>query len=309
MGDLIPRSFQYPENEDWSLQEDEKEEFLDTVSSLRRIWPLLTAVQLFSPAMKDIFRGYVWEEKGEATGLVSYQRRGRANSWVIINVTVAPESRRRGIGLALVSAGVEDLRERGAETILLDVISGNIPAYSLYEKLGFKHYTGKVEFNFPKDKTMPQGALPERYELVPNRLSEWRPRFELEQRIMPEEVQAVEPVEEKRFRPPPLVRLLVPIIDRARGVKDERYVLRDRAEHQVVGRALCQARTRPGGINLLRLAVHAAHGELALALVKAVSPGRRIELTVPLWQEAVVEAARQAGYEERVIYHRMGLRP
>jgi hypothetical protein len=133
---------------------------------------------------------------------------------------------------------------------------------------------------------------------------------------MPEEVQAVEPVEEKRFRPPPLVRLLVPIIDRARGVKDERYVLRDRAEHQVVGRALCQARTRPGGINLLRLAVHAAHGELALALVnyfthavQAVSPGRRIELTVPLWQEAVVEAARQAGYEERVIYHRMGLRP
>ena len=55
----------------------------------------------------------------------------------MMNVAVAPEHRRRGVGEALVSALAEVLKEQGNESLALEVRASNMPAIALYEKLGF----------------------------------------------------------------------------------------------------------------------------------------------------------------------------
>ncbi len=55
----------------------------------------------------------------------------------MMNVAVAPDCRRMGIGQALIERLVSDLRERGSRSLSLEVRVSNLPAIGLYEKLGF----------------------------------------------------------------------------------------------------------------------------------------------------------------------------
>lgn len=55
----------------------------------------------------------------------------------ILNVAVAGQARRRGIGRALVEAAANDARARQASRLLLEVRSGNHAAQALYRSLGF----------------------------------------------------------------------------------------------------------------------------------------------------------------------------
>lgn len=62
----------------------------------------------------------------------------RESSGVIAMTGVHPEYRGRGIGRAVVTAGIADLVERGAKFVDLEVDSENAPARELYLKLGFR---------------------------------------------------------------------------------------------------------------------------------------------------------------------------
>lgn len=55
----------------------------------------------------------------------------------MMNVAVHPDFRRRGIAEALVSALVDNLKKQGSHCLTLEVRASNIPAQTLYEKLGF----------------------------------------------------------------------------------------------------------------------------------------------------------------------------
>ena len=55
----------------------------------------------------------------------------------MMNVAVHPDFRRRGIAEALVSALVENLKEMGSHCLTLEVRASNVPAITLYEKMGF----------------------------------------------------------------------------------------------------------------------------------------------------------------------------
>jgi [ribosomal protein S18]-alanine N-acetyltransferase len=52
-------------------------------------------------------------------------------------VAVAPGSRRRGLGLALVESLIAEARGRGCVRMLLEVEAGNEAAVALYDRLGF----------------------------------------------------------------------------------------------------------------------------------------------------------------------------
>ncbi len=55
----------------------------------------------------------------------------------MMNLAVLPQYRNQGVGMTLVNQLVMCLREKGAISLALEVRQSNLPAISLYEKLGF----------------------------------------------------------------------------------------------------------------------------------------------------------------------------
>jgi ribosomal protein S18 acetylase RimI-like enzyme len=314
LGEMLGQTFQYPENEAWSVQTDEQEQLVDAIANLRRIWPLIHLIQALSPPLRDILRGYVWEEDGQVVGTTIIQRRGSTDIWYISTVGVLPAYRRRGIARRLLEAALDLIRERGGKKSFLGVIDGNLPAYTLYEKLGFEHYSDSVELHTTPERAPSAPALPEGYTQSPLTRFDWQPRYELEKDISPENMSKYEPVEVDRFRPPAMMRLLWPLLALAQGMRETSVAIRVTAGGQVVATGGYTIPTRGKGPNVLRARLAPAHPELAPYLVgyllrqaMAASPGRRVEFSVPSWMEALVAAALEAGFERRMAYCRMGL--
>jgi ribosomal-protein-alanine N-acetyltransferase len=63
--------------------------------------------------------------------------RVNADELHINNIGVWPESRRQGIGGALLGAALDDAVRRGALEAVLEVRAGNLPALHMYERFGF----------------------------------------------------------------------------------------------------------------------------------------------------------------------------
>lgn len=55
----------------------------------------------------------------------------------ILTLAVAPWTRRKGVGRALMAAALDLARQSGAAAAFLEVDVGNAPAVALYESLGF----------------------------------------------------------------------------------------------------------------------------------------------------------------------------
>lgn len=315
MLDLVERSFQYPENPTWSVQPDEVEGMADTLSGLKRIWPLFRAMQIVYPPLRDAMRGFIWEEDGRPVGLSNVIRMGKTESWTIGNVGVVPEYRRRGIARRLVEDSIDYARQRGASMAVLGVVDGNLPALRLYEDLGFVPYSREAQLKRPADAPPPpECPLPEGYRLVPMTLANWKPRYEIRARLTPLEVQQYEPVKQESYRKPFLLLPLVPVITRAMGMR-----LNGRAVYApdgaLVATVTYDTRRRPGGTNHTRLFLDPAHEVLAEPLLslamreaQCLAPGRAIEQVVESWQPAVRAAAEALGYAVMFEMHMMGLK-
>jgi ribosomal protein S18 acetylase RimI-like enzyme len=314
LAEMLVETFQYPENEAWNVQTDEKEQLISGMRNLRRIWPLIRLTQILSPPLRDIFCGYVWENDGRLAGSTIVQRRGTTEAWYVNTVGVLPACRRQGIARKLLEAALDLIRERGGKKVVLDVIDGNVPAYALYEGLGFEHYDGHIEFQTTPEKTPPEPVLPEGYTQSPLGRFDWQPRYELEERISPQNLLKYEPMEVGRFRLPAMMRLLFPLVMFAQGQREEGIAVHTVTEGRIVARGAHTVPSRGKGLNRLAIRLDPDHPHLALYLVRyllykvmTLSPGRRVELAVPQWMEAVVAAVKEAGFERRLEYCCMGL--
>lgn len=314
LGELLVDTFQYPENEAWSVQSDEQEQLVDGMKNLSRMWPLIRLIQVLSPPLRDLLRGYVWEEDGQMVGTTIVQRRGSTHIWIVGTVGVLPAYRRQGLARKCVEAGIALIRKQGGTKAILTVIDGNVPAYTLYEDLGFDDYAGEIDYEARFEEVPPVPSLPEGYVQSPLGTFDWQPRYELEQRISPESLLKYEPVEVGRFRQPAMMRLLYPLIMVAQGIRDKDFVIRTTGQGQVVARGGYTIPTRGKGVNNLRVRLDPAHAHLAPYLVGTLlhevvtlSPGRRVEMSVPQWMGHVATAAEAAGLKQRVARRRMGL--
>ncbi len=314
LGELITQSFQYPENEAWSVQTDEQEQLVESVNNLSRIWPLIKFAGLFATSVRDLLRGCVWEEDGKLVGAAIVQRHGSTDTWIVGTVAVLPDYRRRGLARKLVERGLEIIRQEGGKRVWLSVIDGNVPAYSLYERLGFEHYSGQIEFQASSEEIPAMPVLPEGYEQSTLKKFDWRPKFELDKRISPENLLKYEPVVEGRYRQPLVMRLIYPLIMLAQGMREDGVWIRSAEDGRVIARGEYSVPRRKIGFNALWVRLDPERVELASYLVgfllyqvSTLSPGRRIEMSVPLWMEPLIAAAEQAGFERRMTYHRMGI--
>jgi ribosomal protein S18 acetylase RimI-like enzyme len=318
---LLYESFQYPENAEWGVQEDERENLTSQVSSLRRLWPLLRAITWVYPRLADLFGGHVWEEEGKLVGVVLVEPTGLMSgpAWVVGTVAVLPGYRRRGIARQLVEAGIALARERGAETLMLDVMAQNKPAYELYKSLGFSHFATGFELGREPETPLPRAEpLPAGYRARALSRAEWQPRYELARRVYPEEVQVFRPVEKSDYHPPLLVRALIRLIDRFSGSARKGYAVvqtaGEAADGEPVAVARYLARTKAGGINGIYIVLDPAHTELAPYLIGMIarevterSPGRRIRFGQFNWGQAVINAALDMGLTIQKEGHEMGL--
>jgi ribosomal protein S18 acetylase RimI-like enzyme len=105
-------------------------------------------------AAKALSKGalHVYEENGDILGSIIADRnqpdeyetidwpsRAPAEKVMVIHlVMVCPEAAGKGIGSSLVKYAMERARQHSCETVRLDTGAQNIPAASLYKKLGFQ---------------------------------------------------------------------------------------------------------------------------------------------------------------------------
>jgi len=86
--------------------------------------------------------GLASEANGEVVGfLIARQVREDAE---VLNLAVAPESRRRGEGGALLRAAVVEFRRRGVSRVFLEVRESNAAGITFYERHSFSR-TGRRE--------------------------------------------------------------------------------------------------------------------------------------------------------------------
>lgn len=64
----------------------------------------------------------------------------------ILNLCVADEYQRRGLGRALLSKVLDDAKALGVENVFLEVRPSNFPALSLYEQLGFNQIGTRKDY-------------------------------------------------------------------------------------------------------------------------------------------------------------------
>lgn len=83
--------------------------------------------------------GYVWEENDRIIGNASLVpfRHNKQRLYLIANVAVHPDHRRKGIARALTERAMHHAREKKVDTLWLHVRDDNAGAIDLYTKLGF----------------------------------------------------------------------------------------------------------------------------------------------------------------------------
>jgi len=96
---------------------------------------------VLGPRFSDYFGravpGFVWEEAGRIVGTMSLLAARRAGKYLVANVAVHPDYRRRGIGTRLMNTSMDYIRKQGGQEILLQVERDNEAANRLYADLNF----------------------------------------------------------------------------------------------------------------------------------------------------------------------------
>ena len=98
--------------------------------------------------------GYIWEENGEIVGNVSLipYRHKKKKIYLIANVAVRQDYRRRGIGRSLTAAAIHHAQARRAAATWLHVRDDKPGAIALYLSLGFEELTRRTLWQAKPDK-------------------------------------------------------------------------------------------------------------------------------------------------------------
>jgi len=117
--------------------------------------------------------GYVWDDAGKIVGNVSLIpfRKDKQKIYLVANVAVHPDYRRRGIARVLTDSAVRHARTKSADTIWLHVRDDNSGAITLYQELGFKERMRRSTWHANPNHVMPES--PEGYTIIRRGASDW----------------------------------------------------------------------------------------------------------------------------------------
>lgn len=176
------------------------QEVLRELRVMSRLGPLLWLLDRLSPEFHETFSGFVWVEEGHVVGNVTVNRSNwRSRRWFISNVAVERAYQGRGIARELMQAAIGMVRDRGGESVTLQVRADNVPALKLYRDLGFKALTGTTELQLERVGQVPF-APAEGFTLRQRDYSEWHKEYELARAATPTSEQRARPIREGDFR-------------------------------------------------------------------------------------------------------------
>jgi len=100
-------------------------------------------------------QGFVWEEEGRIVGNLSIFpfQTPHGVQYLIANVAVHPDFRRRGIARLLTERALDYIRERGGCQAWLNVRHDNLAAVSLYRQLGFSEQLRRTHWQYHKSSS------------------------------------------------------------------------------------------------------------------------------------------------------------
>jgi GNAT superfamily N-acetyltransferase len=177
----------------------------------------------YTPTFPPGMTGLVWVEDGRIVGnLTLNQDEGRVDRFMISNVAVKPEFRRQGIARQLVMAALDELRERGARTIILSARPSAPGAIKLYASLGFKEIEMRGEWSV---SASPTDLSESRETIRPVRYADDRVIAELLRAVTPASVEQIRPRLHSAFTLPLEDRFFEWLIDLCTGQRTRRWAV------------------------------------------------------------------------------------
>ena len=305
-------SFHYPDHPEWNMEQEEIDSIADMVKQYKKVWFWIKLLGNFSYQIRNFNVGYIWEEADVPAGVI-FNHSSIKEEWWISTLGVLPEFRRRGIARNLLEYSINDFKSRGAKRAFLSVITDNLPARNFYLKSGFVEFSGDVEMEHPGAQVDEPILLTGYSEKEMNRF-DGQTKFVLADKITPDEVKQFAPLIEKDFHTGFLMRLATPIIDQAEGVKHLNFAYYSAETNEILGRFGIILRIREGGMVHAFLRLAPRHPALAeymfrkmLHIASKENPGRKLVMSLPIWQEEAINAAKNAGFTPKVEYREMAL--
>ena len=145
--------------------------------------------------------GYVWEENGEIIGNVSLipHRRARKKYYLIANVAVRPEYRKRGIGRALTRAAMDHAKLHHADETWLHVRDDNPVAIGLYLSMGFVELARRTTWQAEPDRN--NGARDQVMDVTKRGTGDWTVQETWLRRLYPDVINWYQPMPWNALRP------------------------------------------------------------------------------------------------------------
>jgi len=189
--------------------DDDGREYLRQLRWTARDMNYLSWLQGAAERISTPLYGFVWEENNRIIGnlsLIPLNRGGRL-VYLIANVAVHPDYRRRGIGRLLTQEALDHLRQRGIDMAWLQVRDDNPVAHHLYLSLGFieraRRTTWMSSSAAPINQLVPDGITIER-----RRMQDWDQQVAWLREIYPPEVKWNLSLNFSRLSPNPLKQFL-----------------------------------------------------------------------------------------------------
>jgi GNAT superfamily N-acetyltransferase len=263
------------------------------MEALSRSGPLIWLLGSVNPQWQ---LGFVWVEDGKVVGNVSTQMSELdRRTWLIANVAVLPNYRRRGIATALTDAAVRLAQKNGARRAQLQVHQHNTGAFTMYRELGFDTVTTRTTWERVSVLEPPNVLLPG-IELRPARRNEWEADFELVRQLRPAGFSWLHPLRRADWRPS-IARTISQFLI---GARDEHWLAIESATGQIVGAYYIE--TGLGVTDQLNFLVHPSwQGRLERPLLSAALRrlGRRpwaSRLDHPAGDEPAEAALKEYGF-------------
>ena len=146
------------------------------------------------PAPGTAMPGFVWEEAGQVVGNVSMMETRQPGRFIIANVAVHPDWRRRGIAAEMMQAALDYLRNRRAHVVVLQVKQHNAPARNLYLRLGFAEIGAITGWMAASSHIRPLPLYSGGPTIRALRRREWRAAYTLDAASMPADLHWPDPL-------------------------------------------------------------------------------------------------------------------